>query len=378
MIKKTLLAVMLFASQLFVAAAAEAKHAAEYVLMSDEAGESQVYGGSDDEGTIPDGSEKREEPPSGETDGEANGSETGGEEADKLIEPEAGEDGEEASDEPEEEQWIGVVTLTSGNLNVRSGPSLEDDIIGKLPNGTVIPVLEQLSEWVSIPYGSGIAYVSKPYLQLKKVDKSSGGKVIVLDPGHGGKDPGAILKDGTRETDIIWPFVEKAKAALESAGYVVHLTRDKNNSCVEYKRNQEDLACRAEFASKVGGDIFISIHADANPVKSFRGTVTFYNARSDYDGRQNPFPEESKRLAQLVQTQVQPVIGSKDRGIQNRNYYVNRMNTVPSVLLELAVLTNNNDLKLLKNSKRQDAFAEALVKAVDLYFQTEPNNQADE
>lgn len=295
-------------------------------------------------------------------------------------EPSAGRSGE--ADKPGEadgERWIGIVTLTSGNLNVRKGPSLNDDIIGKLPNGTVIPVLEQYEEWVSIPYGSGIAYVSKPYLRLKKVSGHGGNKVIVLDPGHGGKDSGAYLKDGTREADLVWEYAAKAKEALEAAGYVVYLTRDKDSSCVDYKNNnREDLACRAEFAAKVGGDIFISIHADANPVKSFRGTVTFYNARSDYDGHQNPYPEESKRLAKLVQTQVQPVIGSRDRGIENKNYYVNRMNTVPSVLLELAVLTNSNDLKLLKNNKRKAAVAEALVKAVDLYFQTESDGEAGE
>lgn len=281
---------------------------------------------------------------------------------------EAADEGE--ADKPAEERRIGIVTLQSGNLNVRSGPSLDDDIIGKLPNGSVVTVLEDLGEWVSIPHDGSVAYVSRPYLRFKNVSDNVGGKVIVLDPGHGGRDPGAVLKDGTREIDIVWDYTIKAKAALEEAGYVVHLTRDKDRSCVEYKRNQEDLACRAEFAGKVGGDIFISIHADANPVKSFRGTVTFYNARSDYDGVQNPFPEASKRLAQLVQSHVQPAMGSRDRGTENKNYYVNRMNTVPSVLLELAVLTNNNDLKLLKNSKRQDAVAAALVKAIDLYFQT--------
>lgn len=268
---------------------------------------------------------------------------------------------------------IGIVTLQSGNLNVRSGPSLDHEIIGKLPNGSVVTVLETYDEWALIAHENGAnktAYVSKPYLRLFEAGDKESGKVVVLDPGHGGRDPGAVLKDGTREIDIVWDYAIKAKAALEEAGYIVHLTREKDRSCMEYTRNHDDLACRIELAEKVGGDIFISLHADANPVSSFRGTVTFYNARSDYDGKQNPFPEESKRLAQLVQSHVQPAMGSRDRGIENKNYYVNRMSTMPSVLVELAVLTNKNDLKLLKSSKRQDAVAEALVKAVDLYFQT--------
>jgi N-acetylmuramoyl-L-alanine amidase len=355
MIRKTLLAFLLLATQPLAAMAAGSGGSAGLVAVVNE---SDL---ADDQATVHE---------SGQPYGDSALSPDAGPRQENL----AGDDavGADKPDEGGEEKWIGIVTLTSGNLNVRKGPSLEDEIIGKLPNGAVISVLEQFEEWVSIPYGNEVAYVAKPYVQLEKASTSIGSKVIVLDPGHGGKDPGATLKDGTKEADLVFLFATKAKEALEKAGYVVYLTRTQDRSCKEnYKRNEEDLACRAEFASRVGGDIFISIHADSNPVQSFRGTVTFYNARSDYDGRQNPYPEESKRLAQIVQSQVQPAIGSKDRGIDNRNYYVNRMNSVPSVLLELAVLTNANDRKLLMNSKRQDAFARALVKAVDLYFQTE-------
>jgi N-acetylmuramoyl-L-alanine amidase len=362
MIRKTLLALLLLATQPLAALAAGS-------------------GGSTGLVAIVNESDFADEPANLNESGQPYGESAASLDAEPQRENATGNDaaGADKPDEGGEEKWIGIVTLTSGNLNVRKGPSLDDEIIGKLPNGAVISVLEQFEEWVSIPYGNGVAYVAKPYVQLKKASKSAGGKVIVLDPGHGGKDPGATLKDGTKEADLVFLFATKAKEALEKAGYVVYLTRTQDRSCKDnYKRNEEDLACRAEFASRVGGDIFISIHADSNPVQSFRGTVTFYNARSDYDGKQNPYPEESKRLAQLVQSQVQPAIGSRDRGIDNRNYYVNRMNTVPSVLLELAVLTNSNDRKLLMNGKRQDAFAQALVKAVDLYFQTEQSGEMAE
>lgn len=268
------------------------------------------------------------------------------------------------------QQWIGIVTLTSGNLNVRQGPSIEDEIIGKLPNGSIIEIIEQFDEWVSIPHNGTVAYVSKPYVRIHQgtlPEKS--GKVIVLDPGHGGKDPGAVAKDKTYESDLVWEYAAKAQESLEKAGYTVYLTRTKDNSCIDYKKSQEDLACRVALAEKVGGDIFISIHADSNPVKSFRGTVTFYNARDDFDGVQNPYPQESKLLAELVQGQVQPIMGSRNRGIDNRNYFVNRKSTVPSVLIELAVMSNDSDLKLLKQDKRKDNFAKALTTAVDLYFQ---------
>lgn len=275
------------------------------------------------------------------------------------------------ADSEEQVRVIGTVKLTSGNLNIRKGPTLKDEVIGKLPNGSRVEVLEQMDEWVKIPYQGSSAYVSKPYLVLsKEIIKPSAGaqRVIVLDPGHGGKDPGAIASDKTYESVLVWGYAVAAKEALEQAGYAVLLTRDEKNSCTNYKSIYDELGCRAEFAGKSGGHLHISLHADANPSKKFRGTVTFYNARKDLDGHQNPFPQESKRLAELVHSHVQPVVGSSDRGIDNKNYYVNRMNTVPSVLIELGVMTNADDLKLLKSASMPKKVAAALRQAVDQYF----------
>jgi N-acetylmuramoyl-L-alanine amidase len=279
----------------------------------------------------------------------------------------------QASDE--DQMLIGTVVLESGNLNVRKGPSMEEDIIGKLPNQSQVEILEQSTEWATISHNGNTGYVSTAYLNIarmnieKQKDTHSGfKKVIVLDPGHGGKDPGAIAKDGTYESKLVWQYALQMKQSLEKSGYIVHMTRTDKNSCTAYKKIHDELDCRISLVNKVKGDIYISIHADANPKKTFRGTVTFYNDRSDLDGNINPFSKESKRLAQFIQSKVQPVIGSTNRGITNQNYYVNRMNTVPSVLVELGVMTNAADLKILKNNNNLDKVATALVKAVDLYF----------
>jgi N-acetylmuramoyl-L-alanine amidase len=275
----------------------------------------------------------------------------------------------------EELKLIGTVEVESGNLNVRKGPSLAEDIIGKLPNQSQVEILEKSTEWATISHNGNTGYVSVAYLNIAqmKIEKqknthSGYKKVIVLDPGHGGKDPGAIAKDGTYESELVWQYALKTKQSLEKSGYIVHMTRTENNSCTAYKKIHDELDCRISLVDKVKGDIYISIHADANPKKTFRGTVTFYNDRNDLDGNMNPFSKESKRLAQVIQSKVQPAIGSTNRGITNQNYYVNRMNTVPSVLVELGVMTNAADLKILKNNKNLDKVASALVKSVDLYF----------
>lgn len=264
---------------------------------------------------------------------------------------------------------MGTVKLTSGNLNVRKGPSTEDEIIGKLANETKVEVLEQSEEWAEITHNGATGYVSLQYLTISKVTGETGyKKIIVIDPGHGGKDPGAIAKDGTYESNLVWQYSVKAKKMLEQSGYIVHLTRSEKSSCMPYKKIYDELDCRATFSNKVKADIFISIHADANPSKNFRGTVTFFNDRDDLDGNINPFSKQSKDLAKTIQSNVQPVVNSTDRGVKNKNYYVNRMNSVPSVLVELGVMTNASDLKILKNTKMQDKVSVALVKAVDEYF----------
>lgn len=276
----------------------------------------------------------------------------------------------------EQLKLMGTVMLESGNLNVRKGPSMKDDIIGKLPNQSEVEVFEQSTEWATISHNGFTGYVSLAYLKLEQIKVEQNRamnegykKVIVLDPGHGGKDPGAIAKDGTYESKLVWEYTLKTKQSLEKAGYIVHTTRSEKNSCTAaYKKVHDELDCRISLVNKVKGDIYIAIHADANPKKTFRGTVTFYNDRNDLDGNINPFSKESKKLAQFVQAKVQPVIGSVNRGITNQNYYVNRMNIVPSVLLELGVMTNAADLKILKDTKNSGKVAEALVKAVNQYF----------
>lgn len=289
-----------------------------------------------------------------------------------IIEPE--QSGKDQA--PTEELiWIGTVKLESGNLNVRKGPSTKEEIIGKLPSKSKVEVLEQSAEWATISHNGTTGYVSLEYLNVAKtrvdtkIDTNLGyKKVIVLDPGHGGKDPGAIVKGGIYESKLVWQYALKTKQALEKSGYIVHLTRSEKNSCTSYKQVHDELDCRISLVEKVKGDLYISLHADANPSSKFRGTVTFYNDRNDLDGNINPFAKESKRLAQSVQSMVQPAIGSKNRGITNQNYYVNRMNTVPSVLVELGVMTNAADLKILNNKNNMDKVSAALVKAVDQYF----------
>lgn len=266
---------------------------------------------------------------------------------------------------------VGTVKLTSGTLNVRSEPSTKAEIIGSLTNGKQVTVLKQLDQWAEIAYNGSSAYVSTTYLTIAKgtvkAEKPKG-KIIVLDPGHGGKDPGAIAADGTFERTLNWSFAVKAKELLEQAGYTVYLTRNEKSSCIDYKTSEEDLKCRVDVAKKLKGDILISLHINSHEKSTHRGTVTYYNARDDWDGNQNPFPKESKALAQAIHAPIQKAIGSKDRGVDNKNFYMNRMSAMPSALIELAFMSNPDDLKLLKGKNMPETIGNALVTGVNKYF----------
>ena len=106
--------------------------------------------------------------------------------------------------------------------------------------------------------------------------------IIVIDPGHGGKDPGCIGKGGTKEKTVVLSVAKKLKSALDSAGYKTFLTRSSDNFL--------KLAERSEFAEKKRADLFISLHANANPSKNVRGFSVYTLSEKASD-------EEAQKLA---------------------------------------------------------------------------------
>lgn len=282
--------------------------------------------------------------------------------------------------EAESAQEISRNGITDDRLIIRQQISMAERVAGHLKNLTAT-MAGTMPEWAQLPSSSSFLYLSNQYAELKQpqltpenvaTDEESNNtippKIVVLDPGHGGIDPGAVVSEDIFEKDIVYEYARMAEENLAQSGYTVYMTRGADSSCTTKYTYKKELACRSAFADTVNGDIFISIHADANPLESYRGTVTFYNARNDLDGKRNPYPEQSKALAEWVHQYVQPAMESVDLGVQNKNYYVNRINTVPSVLIELGVMTNSDDLELLISTSKPARFAEALTRAVDQYF----------
>ena len=185
------------------------------------------------------------------------------------------------------------------------------------------------------------------------------GKIIAVDPGHGGSDPGAIGPGGTREKDLTLSFSAKLKVALEKAGAKVVLTRFSDRDVfAPHAGAVEELRSRALVANNAKADVFVSVHINSFQDRSVGGTATYYAAKSSYD----------LLLAKTVQDGLVSGGGLTDRGVNQARFYVIQHSYMPAVLVELGFVSNPNEERLLKTDLFQQKAVEGLVKGIDLFF----------
>jgi N-acetylmuramoyl-L-alanine amidase len=178
-------------------------------------------------------------------------------------------------------------------------------------------------------------------LNLKIMSKGIKGKKIIVDAGHGDYDPGAIGPSGVKEKDVNLAVAKYLKTELERYGATVLLTRSKDAYL--------ELRERTDISNKSDYDAFVSIHSNAYSAAS-RGTETFYNTSKNFNASQSRF------LAQDVQAALSKELGTHNRGYTNKDFYVTRENDLPSILVELAFISNPKEEKLLKSDRfRRDA-----------------------
>jgi N-acetylmuramoyl-L-alanine amidase len=218
-------------------------------------------------------------------------------------------------------------------------------------------------------------------------------KRIVLDPGHGGKDKGAISPNGLYEKDITLELAQKLKKRLEEeTGCEVMLTRTKD----VYLSLEE----RTAIANTKKADLFVSIHTNANEDRSYHGTETYFlNLSKDKESARvaafenatstkrisdleailhnlmlNTKIDESARLAKDVQLQLVGSLKGKynnvrDLGTKQAPFYVLLGAEMPSILVETAFITNQREEKRLKDNAFQDVLVEGMAKGIQSYIQ---------
>lgn len=197
-------------------------------------------------------------------------------------------------------------------------------------------------------------------IELKLLSNGLEGKKIVIDPGHGGIDPGAVGPSGITEKEVVLPVALKLQQMLVNEGAEVILTRETDTRPFpgEYR---QDLIKRVEMATEFGADMFISLHNNASAVRSVRGMETLYN-------RTSVNQLEAKILAELVQEYLVGEFSARDRGNPERtNIQLNGSNFV-SVLPEMLFITNPEDEAIIKRADFAQRAAQSLFKAIKDYY----------
>lgn len=249
--------------------------------------------------------------------------------------------------------------VNASALNVRKDPSTGNNLIETIPNGTIVEELERKGTWSYIQYGAKKGWVSNEFLK-KTTTSVAKGKTVVIDPGHGGADSGALGSYGFNEEHANLAIGLLAEKELKARGYNVAMVRTGDYECSKGASTTSELKCRVEFTTNNKGDIFVSIHNNS-ATPAARGTETYYTSGKNHSA-------ESLRLANSVHKYIQPAFGSLDRKVKDANYYVTRENTVPAILLEVGFMSNPDDLAKLKSTTYQDRVAKAIANGIDEYF----------
>ncbi|MEV4627583.1 N-acetylmuramoyl-L-alanine amidase [Micromonospora sp. NPDC049523] len=190
------------------------------------------------------------------------------------------------------------------------------------------------------------------------------GKVIVIDPGHGGSDQGFVVADGAlrwTEAEIAYDLANRLRGRLVAAGMRVHLTRGPMPSAA-----LPDLA-RAELANELGGDLFISLHVDGHANPEADGVATYH-----YGTDNGVTSTVGERLAGLVQREIVARTGMRNCQVHAKTWELLRLTRMPAVRVEVGYLTSPVDLARLTNPGFRDHVVEAMVAAVQrMYFPVE-------
>lgn len=188
-------------------------------------------------------------------------------------------------------------------------------------------------------------------------------KVIVVDPGHGGRDPGYIGVSGVPEKEINLEVSKRLATLLGEMGAAVILTRDTDidlsDASAPGSKKRQDLARRAELANERNADLFISIHCNGFPSPKEHGAQVFSQPQSP----------ESKALAECIQKEMTVILGNTTRKAKQVDYYVTRTTKMPAAIVEIGFLTNAKEDKLLQDPLYQSKVAWSVAAGIIKYYE---------
>jgi N-acetylmuramoyl-L-alanine amidase len=263
----------------------------------------------------------------------------------------------------------GTAVVTASSLRIRGGPGTGYEVTGSLQSGNAVTVLLRQDGWSRIRTAGGtVGWVSTQYLaggntanistassntQSGSVIRKSGSirsKLIVVDPGHGGSDPGMLgTTYDTMEKDLTLQTSLYLRDYLIAKGARVELTRTRGDQ-------KPTLSRRVQLGQQLGADAFVSIHYNSSP-KNVSGTLTFFYSEQD-----------DLRLARAIETRLGAGIGLRSNGLSFGNYHILRENPLPAALIELGFLSNPSDESIVRKAAYQRKAAQSIAEGLADYF----------
>lgn len=200
------------------------------------------------------------------------------------------------------------------------------------------------------------------FLASKQKQGTDRGYVVVIDPGHGGNDPGKVGVSGVLEKEINLQIAKKLQMLLEAEDVTVVLTREDDAGLYkESDRNKKvaDMRARCALITELQPDLVISIHQNSYHEESVKGGQCFYHTAS----------KEAEELAELIQEQFRKMDETNNRQIQaNRSYYLLKKTSVPTVIAECGFLSNREEEGKLTQESYQEQLAWGIHLAILKYL----------
>lgn len=185
----------------------------------------------------------------------------------------------------------------------------------------------------------------------------------MLDPGHGGKFPGAVGPSGLQEKEVTLDVCLKLRDKLQALGADVRMTRETDRTVAPPDATLgEDLAARVALANQWPAAFFISVHCNAAVNPQAHGTETYIARKAS---------QRSQALARDIYRDMVDQLGLRGRGVKRANFHVIRNTTMPAVLVETAFLSNPIEESLLGDEEFRDRIAESIASGVVKYEQAQ-------
>lgn len=264
-----------------------------------------------------------------------------------------------SSTESKSSSSVKNVTILHNGSNIRQSATTNATIVARANQGDTFEVVGTEKDWYEIKLGDGqtgfiAGWIVSNGKQSQPTDQSSStpglkNKVIVLDPGHGGRDNGTTGASGTLEKTVTIRTAEKLAAKLKAAGATVIFTRQQDTYV--------PLQSRVSMSHMNKADAFISIHYDSINDRSVRGMTTYY------------YHDYQQQFAADVHQGIMSKIDLNDRGYRHGDYYVIRENNSKAILLELGYLSNATEEIKVTSEQYQEAVSTGIFQGLRTHFQ---------